>query len=94
MSMEVVDELSVMTYVSMLYKRMTKQSRSGKCCVYTSHQIHIYMVSSLEAGGIFKRPGIRRHSKNGRANKVLLLVFSFLFLRLSHEKELQVLERI
>lgn len=94
MSMEVVDELSVMTYVSMLYKRMTKQSRSGKCCVYTSHQIHIYMVSSLEAGGIFKRPGIRRHSKNGRANKVLLLVFSFFFLRLSHEKELQVLERI
>ena len=75
--MEVVDELSVMTYVSMLYKRMTKQSRSGKCCVYTSHQIHIYMVSSLEAGDIFKRPGIRRHSKNGQANKVLLLVFSF-----------------
>lgn len=29
LSMEVVDELSVMTYVSMLYKRMTKQSRSA-----------------------------------------------------------------
>ena len=28
-SMDVIDELSVMTYVSMLYKRMNKRSRSG-----------------------------------------------------------------
>jgi len=42
--MEVVDELSVMTYVSMLYKRMTKQSRSGKYWVYTSHQILIWFL--------------------------------------------------
>ena len=42
--MEVVDELSVMTYVSMLYKRMTKQSRSGKCWVFTSHQILIWFL--------------------------------------------------
>lgn len=29
-SMKVVDELSVMTYVSMLYKRMNKRSSSGE----------------------------------------------------------------
>ena len=32
--MKVVDELSVMTYVSMLYKRMNKRSSSGKIWPY------------------------------------------------------------
>lgn len=29
-SVKVIDELSVMTYISMLYKRMNKRSRSGE----------------------------------------------------------------
>ena len=39
-SMEVIDELSVMTYVSMLFKRMNKAARS-------SGESYIYLLSSF-----------------------------------------------